>query len=107
MRKQSKKIMHFKDFRAVMAIKIYMGKSCITSPPLTNYFSKLPQDSLHIWKNYLGDLNSCSMFCSNSPDTVELEGYFYSVSCHRASNLREMSRIKNKPKTKCGNFFFQ
>lgn len=76
----------------------------MTSPPLANYFSKLPQDSLHIWKNYLGDLNSCNVFCSRSPNTIELEEYFYSRSCHRGSNLRERFK-KKKTKTKCGDFF--
>lgn len=82
-----------------------MRKSCITSPPLADYFSKLPQDSLHIWKNYLGDLNSHNMFSSKSPNTVQLEGYFFSVSCHRGSNLWEMFRKKN-PKTKKWGFLF-
>lgn len=87
-------------FQAVMVKKIYTRKSCNTSPPLANYFSKLLQDSLHIWKNCLGDLNSRNMFCSKSLNIMELEGFFYSVSCHRGNNLREMFRKKNQIQTK-------
>lgn len=92
-------------FQAVMVKKIYTRKSCNTSPPLANYFSKLLQDSLHMWKNCLGDLNSCNMFCSKSLNTLELEGFFYSVSCDRGNNLREMFRKKNKSKQKYGDVF--
>lgn len=52
-------------FQAVMVKKIYTRRSCNTSPPLANYFSKLLQDSLHIWKIAWGIWTHVTCFAQN------------------------------------------
>lgn len=54
----------------------------------------------------LGGFELTNMFCSKSPNTVELEGHFYFISCYRGSNLKEMFKKKNQTQNKRGGFFF-